>query len=95
MPPRFTGSHLFPRDINVSSQPFTTPFGSSTSIPLQQLNLRMETGAHDGRGLLVESPEEACIVFYSVPYNGECVSRTPTWRKGQNHLMLDLSDHSR
>eukprot|EP00752_Nemacystus_decipiens_P008218 g7348.t1 len=47
------------------------------------------------RGLLVESPEDACIVFYSVPYNGECVSRTPTWRKGQNHLVLDLSDHSR
>lgn len=47
------------------------------------------------RGLLVETVEEACIVVYAVPVHKECVSSTPTWREGQNHVLLDLNDQSR
>ncbi|CAM9982953.1 unnamed protein product, partial [Hapterophycus canaliculatus] len=47
------------------------------------------------RGLLAETPDEACIVFYAVPNERECVSRTATWRDGQNHVILDLNDQSR
>ncbi|CAM9869706.1 unnamed protein product [Ectocarpus fasciculatus] len=48
------------------------------------------------RGLLVDTPDEACIVFYAVPRDkGECVSKTPTWGRGQNHVLLDLNDESR
>lgn len=43
----------------------------------------------------METPEEACIVLYAVPFKGECVSRTPTWKDGQNHVLLDLTDQSR
>ncbi|CAM9937991.1 unnamed protein product [Ectocarpus sp. 13 AM-2016] len=47
------------------------------------------------RDLLVDTPDEACIVFYAVPERGECVSKTPTWGGGQNHVLLDLNDQSR
>ncbi|CAM9861341.1 unnamed protein product [Ectocarpus sp. 12 AP-2014] len=47
------------------------------------------------RDLLVDTPDEACIVFYAVPEKGECVSKTPTWGGGQNHVLLDLNDQSR
>ncbi|CAB1104737.1 GT47 [Ectocarpus sp. CCAP 1310/34] len=48
------------------------------------------------RGLLVDTPDEACIVFYAVPRDkAECVSKTPTWGGGQNHALLDLNDESR
>ncbi|CAN0257386.1 unnamed protein product [Ectocarpus fasciculatus] len=47
------------------------------------------------RGLLVDTPDEACIVFYAVPESGECVSKTPTWGGGQNHVLLDFNDQSR
>ncbi|CAN0482046.1 unnamed protein product, partial [Ectocarpus sp. 12 AP-2014] len=48
------------------------------------------------RGLLVDTPDEACIVFYAVPRDkAECVSKTSTWGGGQNHALLDLNDESR
>lgn len=43
----------------------------------------------------METPEEACIVFYVVKTHDECVSRTPTWGDGQNHVLLDLNDETR
>eukprot|EP00904_Undaria_pinnatifida_P003028 jgi/Undpi1/12726/HiC_scaffold_6.g02394.m1 len=47
------------------------------------------------RGLLVETPQEACIIVYGVPHEKECVSKTPTWGEGKNHLLLDMNDASR
>ncbi|CAM9874817.1 unnamed protein product, partial [Laminaria digitata] len=47
------------------------------------------------RELLVETPEQACIIVYGVPHEKECVSRTPTWGEGRNHLLLDMNDASR
>lgn len=55
---------------------------------------RRRNGSRD-RGMLVDTPEEACIVFYAVPPKGECVSKTPTWGDGQNHVLLDLNDQTR
>ncbi|CAM9123001.1 unnamed protein product [Ectocarpus sp. 6 AP-2014] len=64
----------------------------------QLWNAAAETLRHAAaeRGLLVDTPDEACIVFYAVPRDkGECVSKTPTWGGGQNHALLDLNDESR
>ncbi|CAM9463743.1 unnamed protein product [Laminaria digitata] len=47
------------------------------------------------RGVLAATPEEACIVIYVVPTKGECVSQTPTWGKGRNHLLVDMNDQTR
>lgn len=47
------------------------------------------------RGQLAETPAQACVVIYGAPTKTECVSRTRTWRGGQNHLILDLHDQSR
>lgn len=48
------------------------------------------------RGRLAETPEEACVIVFPVPYAPHpCISKTPTWRGGQNHVMFDLHDHTR
>ncbi|CAM9982432.1 unnamed protein product, partial [Pylaiella littoralis] len=55
----------------------------------------VEKNRSSNRGVLVETPDEACIIFYAVPESGECVSKTPTWRDGQNHVLLDFNDRGR
>lgn len=47
------------------------------------------------RGILVENPEEACVIVDTLPVNKWCVHNTPTWRAGQNHVLLDFADQDR
>lgn len=47
------------------------------------------------KGILAETIEEACVVIYVVPPKGECVSSSPTWNQGQNHLLFDFNDEAR
>eukprot|EP00904_Undaria_pinnatifida_P002679 jgi/Undpi1/12411/HiC_scaffold_5.g02083.m1 len=51
--------------------------------------------AAESRGMLVETPEKACVVVYVVPTKGECVSKTSTWENGQNHLLVNMNDQTR
>lgn len=47
------------------------------------------------KGVLVGAPERACVVVYGLPPDDQCVTSTPTWHSGQNHLIIDFTDHPR
>ncbi|KAG5178778.1 exostosin family-domain-containing protein [Tribonema minus] len=50
-------------------------------------------------GALVETPQEACLIAFVgdmyTRYTQQCVPLTPTWRRGLNHVLIDLTDRAR